>query len=207
MKRDSRAFPVVLSGPSGVGKTTIEDRLVTADPKLVASVSTTTRPPRDGEESGRDYFFVERDVFEQMKERELVEWAEVHGEWYGTPRRFIENEMAAGHDVLLNIDVQGGLGVKKIFPEAVMIFILPPSFETLKQRILKRGQDDDHDLETRLDNAVEEINASSNYDYYVVNDELGDAVDKIQSIIDAERCRKKRHDAGFIAGIGRQNKT
>lgn len=207
MRRNSRAFPVVISGPSGVGKTTIEDRLVAADPTLVASVSTTTRPPREGEKSGRDYFFVERDVFEQMKDRELVEWAEVHGEWYGTPRRFIENEMAAGHDVLLNVDVQGGIRVKKVFPEAVMIFILPPSFETLKQRIIKRGLDDNLDLETRLDNAVEEINASTDYDYFVVNDELDDAVDKTQSIIDAERCRSNRHEAGFVAGFGRQDKT
>jgi guanylate kinase len=192
MTRLSKAFPVVISGPSGVGKTTLEAQLVTADPLLVPSVSTTTRPPRDGEKTGKDYFFVAREVFEQMKARELVEWAEVHGEFYGTPRRFVENELAAGRDVLLNIDVQGGIRVKKVFPDAVMIFIFPPSFETLKRRILKRGADETPDLDTRLENAVSELSASENYDYIVVNDDLTVAVERIQSIVEAERCRRDR---------------
>jgi guanylate kinase len=198
MTRRSAAFAVVMSGPSGVGKTTLEERLVAADPLLVASVSTTTRPPREGEQTGKDYFFVERDVFEQMKDRELVEWAEVHDQCYGTPRRFVDNQLAAGLDVLLNIDIQGGIRVKKVFPDAVMVFILPPSFESLKERILNRGADVALDIDTRLENAIKEITASDNYDYVVVNDDLDDAVAQIRAIIEAERCRKDRHGQGFI---------
>jgi len=203
MTRRSAAFVVIVSGPSGVGKTTLEERVVEADPAVVSSISTTTRPPRDGEDSGKDYFFVTRDVFDQMKDRELVEWAEVHDEFYGTPRRFVENELAEGRDVILNIDVQGGIRVKKDFPDAVMIFILPPSFETLKERILKRGDDETLDLDTRLDNAIKEITASINYDYVVVNDDLETAVEEIQAIIRAERCRRIRQDARVLAAFDR----
>ena len=203
MKTQSSAFLIVISGPSGVGKTTLEKRLVEAEPELCASVSTTTRPPRDGEVTGRDYFFVDRKVFEQMKSRELVEWAEVHGEYYGTPKRFVENEIAKGHDVLLNIDVQGGISVKKVFPDAVTLFILPPSFEDLKKRILKRGTDESLDLELRLANACEELKASEHYDYLVVNDDLDVAVSQILAIIGAEHCRRVRHPAGFAENFGR----
>jgi len=204
MSPPATAFAIVMSGPSGVGKTTLEQRLISADPRVVASISTTTRPPRDGEKTGADYFFVARDVFEQMKEKELVEWAEVHGEYYGTPRRFVENQVSSGRDVLLNIDVQGGLRVKKVFPDAVMIFILPPSFETLKERILKRGADEALDLDTRLENAVREINDSEKYDYVVVNDDLDEAVRQLEAIIVAERCRRDRQAAGFIDSLSKQ---
>lgn len=205
MKRHSSAFPVVLSGPSGVGKTTIEKRVVAGDPQLRVSISTTTRPPREGEVTGRDYFFVEREVFEAMKSRELVEWAEVHGEYYGTPRRFIETEIEQGHDVILNIDFQGGISVKKAFPDAVMIFILPPSFEDLRLRIRKRGADETLDLETRLANAREEIKASVNYDYFVENDDLDDAVNEVLAIISAERCRRERHGNDYLDNFSRSN--
>jgi len=198
MSRASNAFPIVMSGPSGVGKTTLERKLVEADPMLVSSISTTTRQPREGEKTGRDYFFVERDVFEYMKQRELVEWAEVHGELYGTPRRFVENEMVNGRDVLLNIDVQGGIRAKKVFPDAVMIFIFPPSFEVLKERIRRRGDDKPFDVDTRLQNALEEINASDQYDYFVVNDDLDQAVGQIQAIVEAERCRRVRQKSAVI---------
>lgn len=198
MSRGSNAFAIVMSGPSGVGKTTLEQRLVEADPMLVSSISTTTRPQRDGEKTGHDYFFVERDVFEHMKERELVEWAEVHGEYYGTPRRFVENEISAGRDVLLNIDVQGGIRVKKVFPDAVMIFIFPPSFDTLGERIRRRGDDESIDIDTRLENAREELSASDQYDYVVVNDDLDEAVRQIQAIVESERCRRDRQKPTFL---------
>lgn len=192
MRPPAPALLVVISGPSGVGKTTLEKRLIEARPEMHASISTTTRAPREGEVSGRDYFFVDRAVFEKLKSRELLEWAEVHGEYYGTPRRFVENELAGGHDVLLNIDVQGGISVKKVFPDAVSIFILPPSFEDLKTRIKKRGKDESLDLDLRLANAREELRASEKYDYLVVNDDLDAAVGEILAIITAERCRRER---------------
>ena len=190
--RTSVAFPIVISGPSGVGKTTVIERVVAADPLLRESVSVTTRPPRPGEVSGRDYFFVSRDVFEQMKTRELVEWADVHGEFYGTPRRFLEQELAGGSDVVLNVDIQGGDSVKRSFPGAVMVFILPPSHNILEQRMRLRGDASERDLEIRLRNAKNEISGSINYDYIVVNDDLDRAVATIQAIITAERCRRDR---------------
>jgi len=199
-----KAFAVVISGPSGVGKTTLEQRLIEADDRLVTSISATTRPPREDEKTGSDYFFVERAVFEKMKDRELVEWAEVHGEYYGTPRRFVENEIADGRNVLLNIDVQCGIRVKNVFRDAVMVFIFPPSFETLKERILGRGVDATLDLDTRLHNAIKEISASDQYDYIVVNDNLDEAVGQIQAIIEAERCRRERQNPAFIDSFNRQ---
>lgn len=202
MKILSDAILIVISGPSGVGKTTLEKRLIKASPQMRVSVSTTTRQPREGEVSGRDYFFVDRNVFEKMKARELVEWAEVHGEYYGTPKRFLENQVEDGHDVLLNIDVQGGISVKKVFPKAVTIFILPPSFEDLKLRIQKRGIDKTPDLELRLANARKELKASENYDYWVVNDDLEEAVGQILAIIQAEHCRRERFPAGFADKSG-----
>jgi len=201
MTRHSAAFPIVISGPSGVGKTTLEDRVVAADPLLTSSVSTTTREARDEEEHGKDYFFISRKQFELSKTTDMVEWAEVHGEYYGTPRPFVEAELAAGHDVLMNIDVQGGDSVKKIFPRSVMIFILPPSFDSLKERILRRGADSTIDIDVRMANAIKEITASDKYDYIVVNDDLELAVAQIHSIIEAERCRKDRCDSGFIDNL------
>jgi guanylate kinase len=186
------AFPIVVSGPSGVGKTTIVDRVLEADRTLRESISATTRRPRDGEIAGTHYFFVSADEFERMKEDELVEWAEVHGECYGTPRGFVEKELASGREVILNIDVQGAELVKKAFPDAVMVFILPPSFETLEERIRKRGVDANIDVSARLQTAREEINASKNYDYIIVNEKIATAVAQLAAIIMAERCRQGR---------------
>jgi guanylate kinase len=192
VERTTRAFPIVISGPSGVGKTTLVDRLLESDRSLRESISTTTRPPRDGEEEGAHYFFVSREDFETMKDADLVEWAEVHGELYGTPREFIERELRAGHDVVLNIDIQGGNSVKRAFPDAVMVFILPPSFSALEARIRRRGDDEDIDIQKRLITARNEINASDSYDYIIVNDELHRAVGELQAIVTAERCRQSR---------------
>lgn len=197
-QRTSNAFVVVISGPSGVGKTTLVDRLIESDPLLVESVSTTTRAAREGEVSGTHYFFVTREVFEQMKDRELVEWAEVHGEYYGTPRRFVEQELAAGRDVVLNIDIQGGRSVKMAFPDAVTVFILPPSFDDLRARMRQRGDYEGSDLEGRLATARDEIRDSKNYSYIVVNDDLDRAVADLCAIVKAERCRSARLRAELI---------
>ena len=192
----------MVSGPSGVGKTTLVEELIQSDDLLRSSISTTTRAPREGEVAGTDYIFVTREVFEEIKDRELIEWAEVHGEYYGTPRSMVVDEVAAGRDVVLNIDIQGGIGVKKVFPDAVLIFILPPSFDTLEKRIRKRGGDDNIDIPKRLQNAREEIKASVHYDYLVVNDDLGRAVNSLKAIIASERCRQERHGPEFIAEYG-----
>ncbi len=198
-ERRSEAFAVVISGPSGVGKTTIAERVVAADPLVRESISVTTRPPREGEVEGRDYFFVDEERFEEMKvEGELIEWARVHGAQYGTPSRFLREQLAAGHDVLLNIDIQGGNRVKKLFPASVTIFILPPTFEALEERIRGRGSLDDEALRLRLENARKEIAAARNYDYIVVNDELDVAVESVCSVIRAERCRRERQKYGVV---------
>ena len=197
--RRSEAFLVVVSGPSGVGKTTIVERVVAQVPRVRESISVTTRAPREGEVDGRDYFFVDEARFETMKvEGELLEWAHVHGAQYGTPSRFMREQLAAGFDLVLNIDIQGGNRVKKLFPATVTIFILPPSFEALEARIRGRGSLDDEALRVRLENAREEIAAAKTYDYLVVNDELDDAVARVQAVILAERCRRERQKYGVV---------
>lgn len=192
MSRKSPAFPIVISGPSGVGKTTLVERLVDRDPLVRESISATTRPPRDGEKDGLDYFFVPRDAFERMKKHELLEWAEVYGECYGTPRGFVESELQKGLDVVLNIDTQGGNSVKKAFPGAYLIFILPPSFKALEKRIRSRGTDEDSDVASRLDSARKEaFDAFATYDRLIVNDELAQAVEELVAVIRRERGRRE----------------
>jgi guanylate kinase len=190
--RQSTPFPIVVSGPSGAGKTTLVDRLLTGDPLICRSISTTTRTARPGEIEGRDYFFVDGPRFEKLKENELIEWAEVHGQLYGTRRAFIETRLASGLDVLLNIDIQGGDRVKREFPGAVMVFILPPSFADLEQRLRGRGDLAATDFKVRLAAARAEISASARYDYLVVNDDLERAGADLRAIIAAERCRRER---------------
>ncbi len=195
VEQTEKAFLIVVSGPSGVGKTTLVDRVLGNDRTLRESISTTTRAPRGDEAEGTHYFFVSRERFETMKDGELVEWAEVHGEFYGTPRKFIEQELEVGHAVVLNIDIQGGNSVKKVFPDAVMVFIFPPCFKTLEKRIRARGADENIDIHTRLETARDEIKASKDYDYIVINDDLDTAVAQLEAIVTAERCRRERHAA------------
>ncbi len=199
MARNSIAFPIVVSGPSGAGKTTLVNGLLAADPLIHRSISTTTRAPRAGEKEGVDYFFVDRTRFEELKQNnELIEWAEVHGQLYGTRKTYVEEQLASGFDVLLNIDIQGGDKVKRMFPGAAMVFILPPSFADLEQRLRGRGDLAATDFKVRLAAARTEISASARYDYLVVNHDLTRAGQALQAIVTAERCRRERAVADTI---------
>lgn len=195
--RVTKAFPIVISGPSGAGKTTLVDELVKRDSWLKASVSATTRPPREGEAEGDAYFFVSEAEFEALKAENLVEWAEVHGHLYGTPKDFVDKELSGGRDVVLNIDVQGGAKVRKCFPEAALIFILPPSFRELEARVRRRGTDYAAEIKKRMENAREEIKYASAYDYIVVNDQLERTVSTLEAIIRSERCRRQRYPDNY----------
>ncbi|MFF2093591.1 MULTISPECIES: guanylate kinase [Paenibacillus] len=185
---------IVLSGPSGVGKGTVCSVLREKMPDLVYSVSATTRTPRQGEIDGVNYFFKSREQFQDMIARDaLLEHAEYVGNYYGTPRDFVERTLASGKDVILEIEVQGALKVKEKFPEGVFVFLMPPSLDELKQRITGRGTETQDTINHRMTVAVEEINLLGHYDYAVVNDEIDAACHRIQSIIVAEHCRGDRY--------------
>lgn len=196
--RITRAFPIVVSGPSGAGKTTLVDEIIRRDPMLRTSVSVTTRPPRADEVDGESYFFVLGDEFERLKEGRLVEWARVHGHLYGTPREFVDKQLADGFDVVLNIDVQGGASVKKAFPDAVLIFILTPTLDVLEERIRRRATDLSGEIKKRLDAAWGEIEKAADYDYIVENDELDDTVGTLLTIIESERHRRHRYPDEYL---------
>jgi len=184
---------IVLSGPSGVGKGTLCNRLRTLTPELVYSVSATTRKPREGEVDGVNYFFKTQDEFRTMIDAdELLEWAEYVGNYYGTPKSFVNDTLAKGKDIILEIDVQGAMQVKQRFPQAIFIFLLPPSLEELQNRIVGRGTETETSIRSRMAAAASELKLMEQYDYAVVNDVLETACHRIQSIIAAEHCRKER---------------
>ncbi|MBD2846164.1 guanylate kinase [Paenibacillus sp. IB182496] len=189
---------IVLSGPSGVGKGSVCSVLRGRMPELVYSVSATTRTPRQGELDGVNYFFKSRAQFQDMIARDmLLEHAEYVGNYYGTPRDFVERTIAAGKDIILEIEVQGALKVKEKFPEGVFIFLLPPSLDELKQRITGRGTESVDTIDHRMNVAVEEMNLLRHYDYAVLNDEIDQACHRIESIIVAEHCRKEHYLSEF----------
>jgi guanylate kinase len=194
---------MVVSAPSGTGKTTVAERLVSAADGIVRSRSFTSRPARAGEIDGVDYNFVSRAAFEAMAARgEFLEWADVFGNLYGTGRRQTEALIAAGQDVLLVIDVQGARQVRSVVAELVSVFVLPPSFAALEARLRGRSQDGTAAIERRLRTAREEISAVSEYDYVIVNDDLERCVGDISAIIRAERLRRLRR-AAVIEPIAR----
>lgn len=181
---------IVVSAPSGSGKTSIVQRVLDGADNLVFSISYTTRPPRQGEENGRDYFFVTPETFRNMiDESEFYEWAEVYGHHYGTSRSVVTERLTRGLDVLLDIDVQGARQVKTQNPEAILIFILPPSYSELAQRLRRRGLDDEADIRKRLSIARQEVDQFEHYDYVVINDDLDTAAAQVRGIIRAGRCR------------------
>ncbi len=189
----SRGLLVVVSGPSGVGKGTVRRHLQELLPELTYGVSVTTRPPRPGERNGVTYHFVSVEEFGKMRDAgELVEWAEVYGNYYGTPRHPMEELLAQGRDVIIEKDVQGAKTLMGIYPDAVYVFILPPSLEELKRRIHDRGTDPDDSIALRLRKAEEEMAEVVRYHYVIVNDDARKAASLLRSIIEAERCKVSR---------------
>jgi guanylate kinase len=177
-------FPLVLSAPSGAGKTTLANLLRRRNADVVFSVSATTRPPRPREVDGVSYHFVGRDEFLRMRDAgELIEWAEVHGNFYGTPLENVRRAQARGEHLLLDIDVQGARQIREKVPEAVLVFVLPPTGAALVKRLSGRGTEDSAVLRKRLRNAVEEMRAAPEFDYVVVNDVLADAASALEDVL------------------------
>ena len=186
-----RAFPIVISGPSGSGKTTICQRILADDPLAAYSVSVTTRPPRPGEVDGDHYEFVTEGEFDALvADGALAEWAVVHGYRYGTRRSVIDAHLADGEDVLMDLDVQGGMSMRKAYPESLLVFIQPPSHEVLEARLRNRATDSEEVISTRLRNAIAECECSPDYDTCVVNDSLEHAVDEVRLVIARERIKR-----------------
>jgi guanylate kinase len=183
---------IVLSAPSGTGKTTLVRRLMEAVPDLAFSVSCTTRAPRAGEKNGRDYYFVSRKQFQRMVRRgEFAEWANVFGEFYGTTRKQLREAQSAGRDILLDIDVQGRRQLKRRLPEAVSIFVLPPSFRELSLRLRRRSGDSHEAIARRLRDSGREISSWKEYDYLIVNDRVSRAVEGLAAIVKAARLSRE----------------
>ncbi len=194
----SRGMLIVVSSPSGGGKGTLIDRVLKTVPGVNFSVSYTTRAPRGTEQDGREYFFVDRPTFEAMIERgEFLEWANVYGHLYGTSAKQVAAERAAGHDIILEIDVQGAESIRHKVSDAVSVFILPPSFELLRERLVKRATDSVEDLEKRLHGAPSEVSRYKFFQYVILNDDINRASQQLASVIYAERARRERQEASL----------
>ena len=196
---DRRGILFIISAPSGTGKTTLCKQLTSTVPGLWHSISYTTRKPRAGEEHGREYFFIGETEFQQMVDRnEFVEWARVYSHLYGTPRKILIDQMEQGIDVLLEIDVQGAIQVKKKFEDAVSIFILPPSMQVLRSRLQNRASDTPEEILRRLQKVKEEVWSYREYAYVVRNEDLSQSLHELESVFLAERLKTKRLNMAWL---------
>ena len=194
-QKKQKGLLIVLSGPSGAGKGTVCAAVRNSeDVSIEYSISATTRNPRNGEEHGREYFFYDKETFEQLREQGgFLEWAQVYDNYYGTPRQYVEEVLERGNDCILEIDPQGAFQVRAAWPEAILIFIAPPSLEELRSRLSGRGTESAEEMEKRLSCALEELGQRSKYDYMIVNDDVTAAANKLKAILVAEKCRSWRN--------------
>lgn len=189
----SERFSIVVSAPSGAGKTTIIKRLVALDDRFEFSVSTTTRPPRRSEEFARSYYFVGIEEFHEMVRRgEFIEWAEVHQNYYGTTKKEVDRIKSTGKIPIFDVDVQGARQLKGRIDDAVFIFIAPPSVDSLRERLVKRDTESTEQIELRLNNAIKELQDYVLYDYVIINDSVESSVENMRNIVGAETCRMHR---------------
>ncbi|MDP2807138.1 MAG: guanylate kinase [bacterium] len=199
---DRKGFPIILSAPSGAGKTTLCRGIVDLHPEIHYSISVTSRPPRSGENDGQDYRFVPAKEFEQMLEAgQLLEWAMVHENYYGTPRKQIDDKLNAGQDVIMDIDTVGARAIKKLYPQAVTIFVLPPTFEELKTRLKGRATDSDEVINKRLNRAKLEMQEIGDFEYWLINDKFDQTVKTVTAIIEAERCKLIRYNRDEVVNV------
>ncbi len=191
---DSNSLLIVISAPSGAGKTTVTRKLLNVFPEIQFSISTCTRPKRDNERDGIDYFFVSEERFKDCIARgDFVEWTKTYGDYYGTSKEFVDNMLSAGVDVIFDIDSKGAKAIKELYPEnAVLIFILPPFIEDLKIRLLGRMTDSHEEIEKRLLEAEKELQAISLYDYWIINEDVDISIERLSTIVIAEKCRLKK---------------
>ena len=195
---------IVVSGFSGSGKGTIMKELLKRYDNYALSISATTRAPREGETDGREYFFKTREEFEKMiAKEELIEYAEYVNNYYGTPRAYVEEQLTAGKDVILEIEIQGALKVKKKFPDTLLLFVTPPSAEELKARLVGRGTESMEVIEARMRRAIEEAQYMDSYDYLIVNDDLDICMEEMHQVIQAEH-KKVNHCQKMIADIRKE---
>lgn len=198
----SRGLLIVISGPSGVGKNTVINNLFIRKPDLRYSVSATTRDPRPNEIDGQHYFFLKETEFQKkIIAGDFLEWAKVYEHYYGTPKEYVQQLLASGHEVVLDVDVQGALQVKKSLPEAVLIFLAPPSLTELKKRLAGRNTEQESELNKRLQYIETEFQMIPQYDYLVINQEIDLTCDQIECIILAEKCRVNRQPESLLNNI------